>query len=215
MQAILRQRLRRLATTYDRLNSTKPMLTKGLTCGGLLMAGDALCQSMQRRQPNKTQSADGSFDWHRVSRMFFWGALFNGPAGHWWYLGLDRAVMLKGTHGIVAKIVADQLLFTPPLTMLYFIWQHFLTSPADGIGAALRFAADSLIPTLKVNWVYWSAVHVLTFALVPLQYRVAFVAVKNFFWGGYLSYAASVDDSDAPVKAPAQEVRRLARTATH
>jgi hypothetical protein len=41
------------------------------------------------------------------------------------------------------------------------------------------------------SWSYWSAVHVFTFSLVPLDYRVAFVAVKNFFWGGYLSWASA------------------------
>ena len=51
--------------------------------------------------------------------------------------------------------------------------------------------------TLRVNWVYWSAVHVITFSIVPLDYRVAFVAAKNFLWGGYLSYVAAARGCNA------------------
>ena len=222
---MLRHRLRRLAAAYDHSNTARPMLTKGLTCGGLLGSGDLLCQAMQNRE----------FDWLRAARMFSWGALCNGPAGHIWYAGLDRAIQFRGSFAIVAKIAADQLIFTPPLTFLYFVWQHSLTFPAQGISAACQFSADALLPTLKVNWVYWSAVHVITFACVPLEYRVAFVAAKNFFWGGYLSYvgttgtghgtgactgapaeaSARADCTDTHATPQAREIRRLARTATH
>ena len=214
-QHMLRHRLTRLAAAYDHCNTARPMLTKGLTCGGLLGSGDLLCQAIQN-----TERRD--VDWFRAARMFSWGALCNGPAGHVWYAGLDRAIRFKGSFAIVLKIAADQLVFTPPLTFLYFIWQHTLTFPAQGPLAAFQFSADAVMPTLKVNWVYWSAVHVLTFTFVPLEYRVAFVAVKNFFWGGYLSYVgtaaeASADcgDNTLAAKPQAREIRRLARTATH
>ena len=55
-----------------------------------------------------------------------------------------------------------------------------------------------------------------TFAVVPLELRVAFVAVKNFFWGGYLSWAAAAADQGAhDAKAEVAVPRRLARMATH
>ena len=212
---MLRHRLRRLAAAYDRINTSHPVFTKGLTCGGLLGSGDVLCQAIQKQQ----KPCD--YDWFRAARMFAWGTLCNGPAGHFWYAGLDRAIRFKGSYGIIAKIAADQLCFTPPLTFLYFVWQHALTFPAQGASACFQFAADALMPTLKVNWAYWSAVHVLTFALVPLEYRVAFVAVKNFFWGGYLSYVGTATESESAsadhggMPPQAREIRRLARTVTH
>ncbi len=121
--------------------------------------------------------------------MLGWGALFNGPLGHLWYQGLDWAVRLNGARGVAAKVLLDQLVFTPPLTLGYFIWQNALSNSAD-LSEACSSASKRLWPTLQVNWLYWSVVHVATFALVPLNYRVAFVATKNFFWGSYLSWAA-------------------------
>ena len=67
-------------------------------------------------------------------------------------------------------------------------------------------------PTLQVNWTYWAAVHVVTFSFIPLQYRVAFVALKNFFWGGYLSYAAT--QTAAPAAALREERRGRGEEAT-
>ena len=208
-------RIRRLAASYDALNRSQPVLTKGLTCGSLLGAGDLLCQTLQSTNENGGGSSSKDVDWPRAARMLFWGALCNGPAGHYWYALLDRTVKLSGTKAVITKIAADQLIFTPPLTFAYFFWTHVL-SVRDGLGPALGFANENLWPTLRVNWVYWSAVHVMTFALVPLEYRVAFVAVKNFFWGSYLSWAATPEQGAATDdEPPVAQMRRLARTATH
>ena len=105
--ARMRQRLRLLASTYHEWNITRPLFTKGMTCGGLLGSGDVLCQTLQGRQQwqqrNQRAPSFPDLDWQRVGRMFWWGTLFNGPAGHWWYWGLDRAVKMSGTRGIVAN----------------------------------------------------------------------------------------------------------------
>ncbi len=74
--------------------------------------------------------------------------------------------------------------------MLFFMWQHLL-SVGTGLAGAYASARDSLWPTLKANWVYWSAVHVLSFSVVPLNYRVAFVSIKNVTWGAFLSWVAA------------------------
>jgi hypothetical protein len=107
-------------------------------------------------------------------------------------------------------------LYTPPLTFCYFLWQHCLS---DGPSiSAWQTAASQVWPTLKVNWVYWSAVHIATFSLIPLSYRVAFVSVKNFLWGGYLSYAAAQRDGEATSsssEAMAAPQRFLRRQGSH
>ena len=174
--------LRRLASAYDRYNTRRPLSTKAATCGVLLGGGDILCQGLESSAP---------FDPQRTGRMVTWGGLFNGPAGHVFYAQLDRFITMAGARGIACKIAVDQLLFTPPLTFAYFVWQFLLSSPSPSAAGAAENASSNLWPTLKVNWAYWSLVHIVTFAAIPLEYRVAFVAVKNFFWGGYLSWAAT------------------------
>lgn len=151
-----------------------------------------------------------------------------GPLGHLFYLQLDRVVVLGGALGIITKIAVDQLLFTPPLTFGYFVFQHLLSAPSPSLADASTSAAGAVWPVLKVNWVYWSLVHVVTFSMVPLSYRVGFVAVKNFFWGAYLSMvgarttaaaragASAQGEAQSGTLAASEKARnlRLARTAT-
>ena len=181
-----------------------------------------MCQTLESSEP---------WDMQRTGRMLSWGGLVNGPAGHLFYEQLDRFVLLGGARGVASKIAIDQLLFTPPLTFAFFVWQHCLSSPSPSAAGAATMASSNLWPTLKVNWLYWSCVHVVTFAFIPLEYRVAFVAVKNFFWGGYLSWASKAPNrqherqdppraedlpsSSLQPQAAASTTRRLARTATH
>lgn len=210
--------MRRAVRAYDRLNSSMPYATKGLTCGVLLGAGDMLCQGIINRHHQLVTrcGAASSWDSERTARMFWWGALCNGPAGHLWYRWLDHAVHatgIGGRRGVIIKVIADQAIFTPPLTYLFFMWQHILSTKVLDPGPAADFANANLWPTLRVNVVYWSAVHVITFAFVPLPYRVAFVAVKNFFWGAYLSF--TLGEPDHAEAAHERQVRRLARTSTH
>lgn len=230
-------KFRRLGRTYDTLTHTRPYVTKGLTSGTLLAAGDAVCQAAERHVARRDGDLVPLCSTQRVARMFAWGLLCNGPTGHVWYQALDRAVQLTGARGLVVKIAADQLIYTPPLTLLYFVWQTALSrhelslmalSDACDRGAcghavhapsalpfaltAHRVARVAVWPTLQVNWTYWAAVHVVTFSFIPLQYRVAFVALKNFFWGGYLSYAAT--QTAAPAAALREERRGRGEEAT-
>lgn len=185
------QALRKLGHSYAHLTHTRPYLTKGLTSGGLLGAGDAICQVDERHVADRDGGAAAPpWDAERVARMFVWGLLCNGPSGHAWYLGLDKVVPQQGAKALVTKIAADQLIYTPPLTLLYFVWQHALQQRELG-WSAVSSAWERVWPTLQVNWTYWTLVHIITFTWIPLEYRVAFVSLKNFFWGGYLSYAAA------------------------
>ena len=176
--------LARAAVVYDRLNATRPLCTKAVTSATLLGAGDVLCQCL-----DGTRAAAEELDVCRVLRMTSWGLVVNGPTGHLWYKGLDSVVRASGARGVATKVAADQLIYTPPLTFGYFLWQNLLQG--DSPLAASSAAACQVMPTLQVNWLYWSAVHVATFSLIRVEYRVAFVSVKNFLWGGFLSWIAT------------------------
>ena len=45
------------------------------------------------------------------------------------------------------------------------------------------------IPLLRA-WQVWPAVHLCTFSVVPLNYRVLWVNCANFVWSGFLSMQA-------------------------
>ena len=126
---------RRFCHRYDRLTRTRPIVTKGLTTGAPLGAGDVLCQAVEQHVAERDGGAAAPPDGERTLRMFTWGLLCIGPAGHVWYQALDRAVPHSGKKALLAKIAADQLLYTPPLTLLYFVWQHALSRHTLGWSA--------------------------------------------------------------------------------
>ena len=212
--------LRRLAAGYDRLNTTRPVLTKSLTSSLMLGASDIVCQKLVP----SSHDASGGLDVQRAARMASWGLLVNGPIGHLWYLGLERMVRIQGALAIAAKVAIDQLVWTPPLTALFFTYEGCLQG--ETLDEAKGCAAEKLWPTLKANWVVrrprqsrasvmsiiavpipvsrawqvWPVVHLCTFSVVPLNYRVLWVNCANFVWSGFLSMQAH-SSGEGPGKA--------------
>ena len=121
--------------------------------------------------------------------MAAWGTLVNGPSGHAFYAALDRIVQFRGAMAVALKIGIDQLVYTPPLTAGFFAFNSLAAgaSMEDAVGVARR----ETWPTLLYNWGFWGVAHVVTFTLIPLEHRVAWVALKNFVWSGFLSWRLS------------------------
>ena len=212
--------LRRLAAGYDRLNTTRPVLTKSLTSSLMLGASDIVCQKLV---PSPHDATGGGLDVQRAARMASWGLLVNGPIGHLWYLGLERMVRVQGALAIAAKVAIDQLVWTPPLTALFFTYEGCLQG--ETLDEAKGCAAEKLWPTLKANWVvrrprqssFCDANHrrshpsfarlagVASGAPVHLfggapQLRVLWVNCANFVWSGFLSMQAH-SSGEGPGKA--------------
>jgi len=195
---------------YTVKNRERPLVTKSVTSAGLLASGDSICQLCERRfnDPSSASPPGASnelrtselalisgIDFSRVTRMAAWGLLIGGPSSHWFYNAVERVVppAWTGAKCIAAKVFIDQALYTPPLTLAFFTFQNFFSSPSYSpalFAESLSSGGEKLWPTLKVNWVYWSCVHVATFSVIPLEFRVLFVASKNLFWSAFLSVVA-------------------------
>ena len=189
--------LRRLASHYDRANATWPVVTKSITSCLMLGSSDALCQ---RLVPDESVAGESGgappLDLQRMARMASWGLLVNGPVGHAWYLALDKIVRLKGGIGVAAKVAVDQAVWTPPLTFGFFCYEGCLQG--EKLSDAGKDAAEKLWPTLQANWMVWPFVHVCTFSLIPLNYRVLWVNCANFLWSGFLSMQAHAQVKPPP-----------------
>ncbi|GMF75607.1 unnamed protein product [Aspergillus oryzae] len=94
-----------------------------------------------------------------------------GPAATTWFGFLQRNVVLKNSKAtIVARVAADQCLFTPThLTC-------FLTSMAIMEGSdPIEKWRNSFLPSYKANLTIWPLVQGVNFSIVPLEYRVLVV----------------------------------------
>ncbi|KAG6598128.1 SYM1 protein [Phytophthora cinnamomi] len=190
--------MRGFRVAYDRWLRDSPLLTKGVTSAVLFGIGDRVAQRIERSEsagdngdPN-SDDPDDRHGLHRTARMMLWGGVLFAPVGHAWYNFLERAVRGKGAAAVAKKIAADQLVFSPPLSLAFF------TYAGCSEGKPLRDTVDTAVaklpPTLAVNWTVWPLVHVCTFGFVPLQYRILFINVVNVGWSAFLSRMASKDE---------------------
>jgi hypothetical protein len=137
--------------------------------------------------------------------------------GHWFYNAVEHVVprTCTGAKGVAAKVFIDQALYTPPLTLAFFTFQSYFASrpffETASLAASVEMSCAKLWPTLQVNWVYWSCVHVATFSVVPVAYRVLFVASKNLLWSAYLSVMANAPrpHANGAAAAPARAAELL------
>ena len=170
--------MRSMAAVYATANSSHPLATKSVISGGLLGAADVACQ--------QSEAAPSAIDWARTARMAAWGLLVNGPSGHTFYRALDKWVRGSTASAIATKIAVDQLLYTPPLTAGFF---GFMSLGAGCSSTeAMHVVRRETWPTLLYNWSFWGVAHIVTFAAIPLEHRVAWVAAKNFVWSCFLSW---------------------------
>ncbi|ETN24572.1 hypothetical protein PPTG_00827 [Phytophthora nicotianae INRA-310] len=182
--------MRGFRVKYDRWLRDSPLLTKGVTSAILFGLGDRIAQRIETGDADQ-RDADDCHGLQRTARMMVWGGLLFAPIGHAWYNFLEKAVRGKGTATVVKKIAADQLVFSPPLSLAFFTYAG--VTEGKPLPETVETAVVKLPPTLAVNWTVWPLVHVCTFGFVPLQYRILFINVVNIGWSTFLSRMASSD----------------------
>ena len=159
-----------------------PIKTKALTAGVLVGLGDALAQVL-------TGTKVGELDLPRVARFVAFGLALQGPVGHAWYNILEKVIRLPGVAGIAGKVAADQLLFAPIFTSIFF---SYLCVTEGGRVGDVREAVTSKLPaTLIASWKVWPLAHVINFGVIPLGLRVLYVNAVSTAWIAFLSMTAA------------------------
>ena len=76
----------------------------------------------------------------------------------------------------------------------------------QGLDAVRQRLRDSLWETVRTSWIFWPAVNVLNFALVPLEFRVLYANLASVGWTAHLTRRVH-DHDDALVLAQVQQAR--------
>lgn len=115
--------VKRVAAQLRRLVSELPKASA--QSAALWMAGDALCQKLEKSHEGGDHSSKG-FDFRRTVVNAIYGGVFLGPAGHLWYNAMDATVAKAlpggGARMIAVKLVADLGLFGPAYLAAYLAW---------------------------------------------------------------------------------------------
>jgi len=172
------------------MNVEKPLLTKSLTSACLFGVGDLSTQAILRKD-------DENHDWARTGRQVVFGGAIFAPLAHGWYILLEAQMAKTGLTGakeVVSKIAADQLIFTPPINVVFFTASSMMEG--KGPGESYQQAVDKLWPTLKVNWTVWPLIHTVTFSVIPFEFRILWINVCAMGWSGFLSFMANTKQKD-------------------
>ncbi|KAK9832477.1 hypothetical protein WJX81_000068 [Elliptochloris bilobata] len=173
---------------YSRNVESNPVRTKSATSFVGFVLGDILAQRL----------AGESFHFTRCLRLGMYGLLIDGPVGHWWYKLLDRKVMAdnpQSLKAVLAKTAADQVVWAPVMTLVYFVFLRCVEGHPELIASTVQ---SKLIQTVAANYVLWPFAHFVNFRFIPNEHRILYNNVVSIFWNAFLSTLAHTG-VDAPV----------------
>ncbi|RPA83942.1 protein SYM1 [Ascobolus immersus RN42] len=169
----------------------RPMMTQAMTTGALFGAGDVIAQTIAKGK------APQELDYMRTIRNAGYGLCAFGPAVQVWYRMIEKIrFQAYPKLDLPAKILADQVIFTPVHLACFFGYHAYLEGKS--IGDALK---QKFWPAIRANWMLWPAVQMVNFTLVPAELRVLFVNVVALAWNAYLSTKAA-DSSENHLQYP-------------
>lgn len=165
--------------------------------------GDMLTQWNAQKSATGDHQDVGSiienWDVERTARQGMFGALVGAPICHFWFPMLEQLVPLTGdgfelfSH-VAERVMVDQLLSGPINLILFLSWMSYLED--FSATKAMQKCADEMPTLYPKALMTWVPVHMLTFSVIPDEYRVLWIGLVSILWGAVLSDSASGDAPD-------------------
>jgi len=182
----------------------QPLLTKALTSASLMTVSDTLCQGLEYSSRHQTREGCAhdpsrkppSYDWGRSSRMAALGFFYIGPISHCWYNVLERWVRMQHpVTGIGCKLVLDAFLFSPVAVGGYLACRSKLEGQ-DALGVIASWRS-TWWPALLASWSFWPAANLVSFSVVPMQFRVLYNSTLSVVWNAVLYHLTTKEPGAA------------------
>eukprot|EP01026_Neomeris_dumetosa_P082174 TRINITY_DN9357_c0_g1_i5.p1 TRINITY_DN9357_c0_g1~~TRINITY_DN9357_c0_g1_i5.p1 ORF type:complete len:228 (-),score=9.77 TRINITY_DN9357_c0_g1_i5:334-1017(-) len=189
--------LQRLWSSYLYYLEIQPIQTKCTTSFIGSVIGDVMAQLL---------SGKNKYDFLRTVRMGVYGGFVGGPIGHYWFNFLDKVVYptYPGSPlAIVVKSALDQLIQAPIGLSLFYTYQEVVQGRALRV---IREIKQKLFPTLFMTWKFWPLVHLVNFAVIPLEQRMLYVNVVSVVYTCLLSQLASENNEQSTTKRSSKKV---------
>ncbi|DBA65533.1 TPA: hypothetical protein ACH3X2_003143 [Trebouxia sp. C0005] len=156
---------------------------KAVNSGMGFIVGDILAQRITGE----------AFDAVRSLELGLYGTLLDGPIKHMFNKTVDRAVG-TGTRAKLAKAVADNAIWMPVSTCLFFAVLKLAQGQPEEIVSSCQ---DKLLSMAVANHVLWPLAKFVNAKLVPKQHQPVANKVVQVVWSAWLStlgHAPSVMD---------------------
>jgi protein Mpv17 len=220
-------------SAYNRLLQAHPLKTKAATSSFITALSDVGLQlyenksqtsarlreqhshsSVRRGSPLEISVQPLRINWSRTFTLAAVGLCYSGPINHAWFGTLERLIRIRHRAGAVAtKLVCDQGLGVPMLISGYFVTRGLFEG--QSLLSIQERMQQKLVDATLAAWQFWPAVNLISFSVVPLQYRVLFGNVSAIFWNARLSSISSQgteDDNTQAVECPSKCEDKVNRT---
>ncbi|KMT18154.1 hypothetical protein BVRB_2g031830 [Beta vulgaris subsp. vulgaris] len=194
----------RLWRWYQNCLSVHPVKTQMISSGVLWGVGDIAAQTITFSMAKKSlQISDKEkkleINWKRVAATSLFGFGFIGPAGHFWYEGLDRflKVRLKMQQNsfrfVGSKVALDGIIFGPLDLLVFFTYMGF--SNGKSVPQIKEDVKRDFIPALALEGGIWPILQVANFRYIPVRYQLLYVNVFCLLDSCFLSWIEQQQDA--------------------
>lgn len=159
--------------------NTKPIRTKSITAGTLAGLSDLLAQRI-------SGSAAGGVNWRRTLAIALYGAVWAGPASHYWQQILEKLFPnKKDPLRSVKKTLLDQLTFGPWCNALFMSYMALVVEGRSLSSTTSKVRAEFAGVQAR-GWRLWPLASYISQEFVPLQLRVLWLNLVAFAWSTFL-----------------------------
>ncbi len=174
-------------SAYSHVLHSAPIRTKALTSGAVYAIGDVISQ-------RSVGAGMGELDRGRVLRSTIAGLVGHGPMSHLWYHAsdffFDDVVRLRHAWWDFApKVALDQAVFGPIWNNSYILLLGVMQ--LHGPGRIWDDMRRTTLPLVLSGLRLWPFVHVVTYGLIPVEYRLLWVDAVEIVWVTILASTAS------------------------
>eukprot|EP00546_Thalassionema_frauenfeldii_P014846 CAMPEP_0178908764 /NCGR_PEP_ID=MMETSP0786-20121207/8104_1 /TAXON_ID=186022 /ORGANISM="Thalassionema frauenfeldii, Strain CCMP 1798" /LENGTH=166 /DNA_ID=CAMNT_0020580703 /DNA_START=137 /DNA_END=634 /DNA_ORIENTATION=+ len=156
----------------------------GMQSGSIMMMADVSTQFFiegRKRQSNSEPTTPHYYDMERTLRWASAGLLLHGP---YFYLSFSKLDRFMGGNtsflSVVKKTALAQVVVFPPYLIMLFtymgLWQ---TSDSNVLW---NYVWNRVPDAFGGGCLFWPAVNIINFALVPSTLRVPYVAAVGSIW---------------------------------
>ena len=187
----------------DAFWQNSPYAAAALTCGFKASAADLVAQGRgyQTREGSSKKALDDiadettkTADWRQNLAFLLYGAVYQGIAQEFIYNHMYPFLFGAGVglQTVLCKVSFDLLIQTTLLTLPIAYMSKAIIYQYSFTEAFRRYIDDIKHHGLLTKYYsLWGPVQCITFSIVPVHYRVTFIAFVSFFWLIVLSSIAS------------------------
>ena len=164
--------------------------TSAATAAVIATTGDVLMQMQEQRWRGERGGPDAvappPIDTARTARLIAY-RVFQAPILETAWRTMDATLPGKGAVHVLCMVAADQLLLLPPWTVIFYYSQARMEQRDHAEG--VRRVREKFVPTLRVGVPFYVLVHLVTFGVMPVHLRIAWVSTCGVAWNAFLSWS--------------------------